>query len=49
MLIVEQNAQLALETADMGYILNLGKIQMSGTGNELLNNPFIQEAYLGFK
>ena len=49
MLIVEQNAQLALETADTGYILNLGKIQMEGKGNELLDNPYIQEAYLGFK
>lgn len=49
MLIVEQNAQLALETADTGYILNLGKIQMQGRGRELLDNPYIQEAYLGFK
>lgn len=49
MLIVEQNAQLALETADSGYILNLGKIQLGGSGTELLDNPFIQEAYLGFK
>lgn len=49
MLIVEQNAQLALETADTGYILNLGKIQMEGKGSELLDNPYIQEAYLGFK
>ena len=49
MLIVEQNAQLALETAATGYILNLGKIQMEGKGNELLDNPYIQEAYLGFK
>lgn len=49
MLIVEQNAQLALETADTGYILNLGKIQMEGKGKELLDNPYIQEAYLGFK
>lgn len=49
LLIVEQNAQLALETADTGYILNLGKIQMQGKGSELLDNPYIQEAYLGFK
>ncbi|MCI9103740.1 MAG: ABC transporter ATP-binding protein [Lachnospiraceae bacterium] len=49
MLIVEQNAQLALETADTGYILNLGKIQMEGKGSDLLDNPYIQEAYLGFK
>lgn len=49
LLIVEQNAQLALETADTGYILNLGKIQMQGRGRELLDNPYIQEAYLGFK
>lgn len=49
LLIVEQNAQLALETADTGYILNLGKIQMQGRGRELLDHPYIQEAYLGFK
>lgn len=49
LLIVEQNAQLALETADTGYILNLGKIQLKGPGAELLDNPYIQEAYLGFK
>lgn len=49
LLIVEQNAQLALETADTGYILNLGKIQLGGKGSELLDNPYIQEAYLGFK
>ncbi|MCI8950111.1 MAG: ABC transporter ATP-binding protein [Lachnospiraceae bacterium] len=49
MLIVEQNAQLALETADTGYILNLGTIQMEGKGKELLNNPYIQKAYLGFQ
>ena len=49
MLIVEQNAQLALETADTGYILNLGKIQLKGPGSELLDDPYIQEAYLGFK
>ena len=49
MLIVEQNAQLALETADTGYILNLGTIQMEGNGRELLDNPYIQKAYLGFQ
>ena len=40
---------LALETADTGYILNLGKIQLKGPGSELLDDPYIQEAYLGFK
>lgn len=49
LLIVEQNAQLALETADTGYILNLGKIQLKGPGSQLLDDPYIQEAYLGFK
>ncbi len=48
MIIVEQNAQLALETAHRGYIMKTGKIQMEGPSQELLNNPYIQEAYLGF-
>ena len=49
MIIVEQNAQLALETAHRGYVLNVGKIQMEGEGQALLDDPRIQEAYLGFK
>ncbi|MEQ2425937.1 ABC transporter ATP-binding protein, partial [Enterocloster hominis] len=49
MIIVEQNAQLALETAHRGYVLNVGKIQMEGEGQKLLDDPRIQEAYLGFK
>jgi branched-chain amino acid transport system ATP-binding protein len=46
-LIVEQNAKLALSTSDRGYVLELGKIALSGTGEELLHNPKVQELYLG--
>lgn len=49
MIIVEQNAELALETAHRGYVLNVGRIQMEGEGQALLDDPRIQEAYLGFK
>lgn len=46
-LIVEQNARAALKLADRGYVLEVGKIVFSGTSEELLNSPQIQEAYLG--
>ncbi len=48
-LLVEQNAKAALKLADRGYVLDLGKISMSGTAEELLNSEKIQEAYLGKK
>ena len=46
-LLVEQNAKMALSIADRAYVLETGKIVMSGTGKELLNSPDIKKAYLG--
>jgi branched-chain amino acid transport system ATP-binding protein len=46
-LLVEQNANLALEFAQRGYVMESGKITLSGTGDELLANPKVREAYLG--
>ncbi len=46
-LLVEQNAQMALAIADRGYVLETGEIVLTGTGKELLNNPKVQAAYLG--
>ena len=48
MLIVEQNAELALEVSNRAYIMNVGKIVNEGASEELLHDPSIQEAYLGF-
>lgn len=46
-LLVEQNAAMALEVADRAYVLETGKIAMSGTGQELAESPAIKQAYLG--
>ncbi len=46
-LLVEQNANLALEVAHRAYILETGEISLSGPGRELKNHPRVQEAYLG--
>jgi len=46
-LLVEQNAQMALAIADRAYVLETGKIVMKGTGDELLQNPSVIKAYLG--
>ena len=46
-LVVEQNAKQALTRADRAYVLETGNIRKSGTGAELLDDPSIQEAYLG--
>ncbi len=48
-LLVEQNARKALEVADFAYVLETGKLTLSGPGRELLNNPAVQAAYLGEK
>ena len=48
-LLVEQNANMALKTADYAYVLETGSITKSGTGTELLNDDSIKEAYLGKK
>jgi branched-chain amino acid transport system ATP-binding protein len=46
-LLVEQQAELALSIASRGYVLATGEIVLEGTARELLDNPRIQEAYLG--
>ena len=46
-LLVEQNAQAALNIADRGYVLETGRVVTSGTGAELLASPEIKRAYLG--
>jgi len=46
-LLVEQNANLALKLAHRGYVMETGRIAMSGAGQELLDNPEIRKAYLG--
>ena len=46
-LLVEQNANMALKTADLAYVLETGNITMSGTGAELLTDEKVKEAYLG--
>ena len=46
-LLVEQNAQMALSVADRAYVLETGKITLSGTGEELAQSDEIRKAYLG--
>lgn len=46
-LLIEQNASMALSIADRGYVMENGKITMTGKGQELLVNPDVQAAYLG--
>ncbi|WP_024784067.1 ABC transporter ATP-binding protein [Streptococcus mutans] len=46
-LLIEQNAKKALSIADRGYVLETGKIVLSGTGKELLASDEVQKAYLG--
>lgn len=48
-LLIEQNANMALKIADKAYVLETGNITMQGTGSELLENPEIAAAYLGKK
>ena len=49
MMLVEQNARAALELADYGYVLELGRVVMEGSSGRLLSSPDIQEFYLGVK
>ena len=44
---MEQNAQAALEVADRAYVLETGRIVLSGTGAELMASDRVQKAYLG--
>ena len=46
-LLVEQNAQAALSLASHGYVLEVGKIVLKGTGKELLSSDEVRKAYLG--
>lgn len=46
-LLVEQNANLALQLAHRGYVMDTGNIVAEGTGEELMNNPEVKKAYLG--
>ena len=46
-LLVEQNAQMALSVADRAYVLETGRVVMDGTGAELLTNERVRNAYLG--
>ena len=48
-LLIEQNANAALRIADYGYVLETGVIALTGTGEELLRNESVREAYLGNK
>jgi branched-chain amino acid transport system ATP-binding protein len=45
--LVEQNARMALATADRGYVLETGSVRMSDRAQALLESPFVQAAYLG--
>ena len=46
-LLIEQNANMALHVADTAYVLETGRIILSGSGKELLNNEQVKKAYLG--
>ena len=46
-LLVEQNAQMALSVADRAYVMETGKITLSGTGAELAASDSVRKAYLG--
>ena len=46
-LLIEQNANMALKTADLAYVLETGEITLHGTGSELLTNEAVKRAYLG--
>ncbi len=46
-LLIEQNANMALHTADLAYVLETGRISLTGSGDELLHNEQVRRAYLG--
>lgn len=48
-LLIEQNANMALKIADWAYVLETGRITLEGTGSDLLANPEVRDAYLGKK
>jgi len=47
-LLVEQNAKLALKMSTRAYVLENGEVRLEGTGEELSNNNYVKEAYLGY-
>lgn len=47
-LLIEQNAAMALAIADRGYVLETGSVVLQGTGKELLDDPAVKKAYLGY-
>ena len=46
-LLVEQNAEMALQLAERAYVLESGRVTLSGTGRELMESDSIKKAYLG--
>lgn len=46
-LLVEQNSEMALRISDRGYVLENGKIVLEGVASDLVDNPYVREAYLG--
>jgi len=46
-LLVEQNVHRALEIADRGYVIQTGRVVMEGSGQDLLGNDEVRQAYLG--
>ena len=46
-LLIEQNANMALKVADYGYVMETGVISLQGSGEELLSNEKVKELYLG--
>ena len=46
-LLIEQNANMALKIANFGYVMETGRISLSGTGQDLLANEQVKELYLG--
>jgi branched-chain amino acid transport system ATP-binding protein len=46
-LLIEQNANMALKVADYGYVMETGKISLKGSGDDLLSNDLVKELYLG--
>lgn len=48
-LLVEQNARMALQVADRGYVMQTGEIVLSGTAEDLRTNEMVRKAYLGIE
>jgi branched-chain amino acid transport system ATP-binding protein len=46
-IVVEQNVRQSLQIADLAFVLQKGQVVKSGSGRDLLDDPFVQKAYLG--